>query len=202
MENKEKPQLPEENQSLIRRIARNVLYTVIILLCFYIIILLYINLLIKEEDKSFKHITRQIRRFLGTVATQVSFLAVSILFGLLTSIPLVYFAQSGGKVFASIFTLIIALVLLFFYIRGIVLAYLQEKKLSVAFSALFPGWFKFIFWFLFTIYFLPFAIGMARINLVLGILLFLFSVILVNVLFYIDRLTNFYSKKRRTVQGE
>ncbi len=200
MENTVKTQnsIIKENPGVLVRIGQNVLYSLIILICFYIIVLLYINLLIKEEDKSFKNITLQIKRFLGTVAAQVFFLGVSVIFGLLSSLPLVYFARTGGRIFALVITAIILLLLTFFYLRRVVRAYLKEKKFSVAFSALFPAWFKFIFWFLFTLYFLPFAIRMVRINLIVGILVLILAVFLVNGLFYMDRLVDFFTKKRRT----
>lgn len=176
----------------------NILSILFIIVCFYIIILLYFNFLIKEEDKSFKNIVLQIRRFLNNVATQIFFLGISILFGLLSSLPLVYMAKSGGRIFAFVVSILILSVLLFFYLRRIIRVFLKEHRFSSAFAALFPGWFKFIFWILFTVYFLPLTIGMGRINLPLGIIVFLLSVIIINVIFHLDRLVNFFSKKWRT----
>ncbi len=172
-------------------------FSILGLIGFYIIILIFFTLLIKEEDKSLKNIITKIKAFLSTVATQIMFLILSLTFGGLISVPLVYMAKNNAKFFANIFFILVILIILFFYIKRVISVYLKEKRISSAIASMFPAWFKILFWIVFTVYFLPLAIGMARTNLIMGILMFFGTVILINSLFYVDKIINYIKLKSR-----
>jgi hypothetical protein len=167
----------------------------------YILIILFFTLLVKEEDKSLKNIFTKINEFLSIIVTQISFLIISFFFAALISFPLVYIAQNKGNIFANIVTIIIALFLLYLYLKRVITIYINEKRISCMISSMFPAWFKIIFWILFTLYFVPFAIGMARINVLLGILIFFAAIILINVLFYADKVVNYIKSKKQAKQA-
>ncbi len=165
------------------------------LIGFYIIILIFIALLIKEEDKSFKNIITKIKDFLSTFAMQIMFFILSFSFGLLITLPFVYFAKTNGKIFANIVLLLIILVVLYLYVKRIIAVYIKEKSISGTIAALFPAWFKILFWIAFSVYFVPFVLGKARTNFIIGLILFIAAVILVNCLFYAHSVAIYISRK-------
>lgn len=172
------------------------LFILLSIISFYVIILIAINQFIRQEDKSFKNIYKEIKRLLSSFAMQFAFLCISIFFGLLSSVPLTYIASKKGNLFANIILIIIITFIAYFYVKRIIKAYKENKKITEAIAALFPTWFKIIFWVVFTLYFLPFTIGIAHMNIFIGIFLFFFAAFLVNVIFYIDKLTNYFKSKK------
>lgn len=181
----------------ITSVLQAVLYISICIVGFYIIILLYINLLVKEKDKSFRNILRQIKNLLGSITTQLSFLFISIFFGLIISLPLVYFAQNKGNLFANIILLILAALIIWFYVKRIIKSFNQEKRISKAVSSLFPKWFRFVFWILFTIYLVPLSIGLARKNIFIAIVFILGIAFIINILFYFDKVIDYIKARKQ-----
>ena len=186
--------------SRIAKFLTKPIYFLVFIAGFYIILLIAISLLIREEDKSFKNIMFQLKKFLSTIVLQISFLGIAIIFGLLASLPMVYLAKHKASLFTLISLIIIITLLLFLYIKRVVNICREKKNYSITLiiSSLFPAWFKILFWILFTLYFLPFTIGFSRINIFLGILIFLSTIFIVNILFYMDKVVIFL--KRKTVK--
>ena len=170
-------------------------YLGITLLVFYVVLLIVISLLVKEEDKSFKNISNKLRQILGTFAMQLVFVITSVFFALVATLPLTYISTKKPAVFSNGLLILFVCLFLFLFAKRIYKTFETSKSLGKVVSSLFPSWFKVIFWIAFTVYFLPFAIGIGKKNIFAGIALFLFTAFFVNVLFYLDRVTSYFKKK-------